>query len=121
MRKTKERNLVILCDDTGNELGGALAGEIGSIRISNVLKLFRIAEKIRDQLVYYSPGVGTVGRIDFLYRSKQKILGVIGLATGYGLDENILGAYRFLVENWEEADRIYLFGFSRGACPCPKM
>src|SRR3546814_19067005 len=34
---------------------------------------------------------------------------------GYGLDDNVLGAYRFLVENWEEGDRIYLFGFSRGA------
>src|SRR3546814_13091140 len=41
--------------------------------------------------------------------------GLLGLAMGYGLDDNVLGAYRFLVENWEEGDRIYLFGFSRGA------
>ncbi|MGL3822879.1 DUF2235 domain-containing protein [Sphingopyxis sp. R3-92] len=109
------RNLVILCDGTGNELGGALAGEIGDIRISNVLKLYRIAEKGQRQLVYYSPGVGTVGRIDWLYRWKQKFLGVLGLAAGYGLDDNLLGAYRFLAENWEEGDRIYIFGFSRGA------
>src|SRR3546814_5994685 len=53
--------------------------------------------------------------IYFLYRTKQKFLGVLGLAMGYGLDDNVLGAYRFLVENWEEGDRIYLFGFSRGA------
>src|SRR3546814_5858313 len=65
--------------------------------------------------LYYTPGVGTVGRVDFLYRTKQKFLGVLGLAMGYGLDDNVLGAYRFLVENWEEGDRIYLFGFSRGA------
>ena len=111
----KGRNLVILCDGTGNELGGALEKDVGAIRISNVLKLFRIAEKGKRQLVYYSPGVGTVGRVDWLYRSKQKILGVIGLATGYGLDANVIGAYRFLVENWQEGDRIFLFGFSRGA------
>lgn len=109
------RNLIILCDGTGNELGGALSGEISDIRISNVLKLYRIAEKGKRQLVYYSPGVGTVGRVDWLYRWKQKFLGVLGLATGYGLDENVLGAYRFLAENWEEGDRIFLFGFSRGA------
>jgi len=109
------RNLVILCDGTGNELGGALAGDVGAIRISNVLKLYRIAEKGKRQLVYYSPGVGTIGRVDFLYRWKQKFLGVFGLATGYGLDDNVLSAYRFLVENWQEGDRIYLFGFSRGA------
>ncbi|SBV32287.1 conserved protein of unknown function [uncultured Sphingopyxis sp.] len=115
VRKTEGRNLVILCDGTGNELGGALADEIGDIRISNVLKLYRIAEKGQRQLVYYSPGVGTVGRVDWLYRWKQKFLGVLGLVTGYGLDDNLLGAYRFLAENWEEGDRIYIFGFSRGA------
>lgn len=111
----KGRNLVILCDGTGNELGGAVAEAISAIRISNVLKLFRIAEKGKSQLVYYSPGVGTIGRVDWLYRWRQKFLSVVGLATGYGLDDNVLGAYRFLAENWQEGDRIYLFGFSRGA------
>lgn len=114
-RRPQGRNLVILCDGTGNELGGALSAEVSDIRISNVLKLYRIAEKGKRQLVYYTPGVGTIGRVDWLYRWKQRFLGVLGLATGYGLDDNVLGAYRFLVENWEEGDRIYLFGFSRGA------
>lgn len=109
------RNLIILCDGTGNELGGALSDEVSDIRISNVLKLFRIAQKGERQLVYYTPGVGTIGRVDWLYRWKQKFLSVIGLATGYGLDANILGAYRFIVENWREGDRIFLLGFSRGA------
>lgn len=115
VRKPEGRNLVILCDGTGNELGGALSDEISDIRISNVLKLYRIAEKGKRQLVYYSPGVGTIGRVDWLYRWRQKALAVLGLATGYGLDANVLGAYRFLVENWQEGDRIYIFGFSRGA------
>lgn len=100
------RNLVILLDGTGNELGRNL---------SNVLKLFRIAEKGKRQLVYYNPGVGTVGRINPWRRARQKVVEIIGLATGYGLDQNVLGAYRFLVENWQEGDRIFLFGFSRGA------
>ena len=114
----KGRNIVILCDGTGNELGGALSNQVTEIRISNVLKLYRIAEKGKQQLVYYTPGVGTVGRIDFLYRWKQKFLGLLGLAMGYGLDDNVLGAYRFLAENWEEGDRIYLFGFSRRRLDC---
>ena len=103
------RNLVILCDGTGNELGGALSDKESDIRISNVLKLYRIAEKGKRQLVYYTPGVGTVGRVDFLFRWKQNFLGFLGLTIGYGLDDNVLGAYRFLVENWEEGDRIYLY------------
>lgn len=114
-RQSEGRNIVILCDGTGNELGGAITAGISHIRISNVLKLYRIAEKGKKQLVYYSQGIGTIGRPDWLHRSKQKLLGVVGLATGYGLDDNVLGAYRFLVENWEEGDRIFLFGFSRGA------
>jgi uncharacterized protein (DUF2235 family) len=109
------RNIVILCDGTGNELGGALSDSESDIRISNVLKLYRIAEKGKQQLVYYTPGVGTIGKVDFLYRWKQKFLGVLGLALGYGLDDNVLSAYRFLVQNWQEGDNIYLFGFSRGA------
>jgi uncharacterized protein (DUF2235 family) len=113
--KPAGRNLIILCDGTGNELGGALREKISDIRISNILKLYRIAEKRTNQLVYYSPGVGTIGRVDFLYRWKQKFLGLLGLTMGYGLDDNVLGAYRFLVENWKEGDRIFLFGFSRGA------
>lgn len=103
---TAGRNLVILLDGTGNELGRNL---------SNVLKLFRIAEKGKRQLVYYNPGVGTVGRINPWRRARQKLVEIVGLATGYGLDDNVLGAYRFLVENWQEGDRIFLFGFSRGA------
>jgi len=44
------------------------------------------------------------------------------MATGYGLDDNVMEAYRFLVENYNngkatdgERDRIFIFGFSRGA------
>lgn len=111
----KGRNIVILCDGTGNELGGALTQHARDIRISNVLKLFRIAQKGQKQLVYYSQGIGTIGQPNWLTRWRQKAASVIGLATGYGLDANVVGAYRFLVENWEEGDRIYLFGFSRGA------
>ena len=100
------RNLVVMLDGTGNELGRNL---------SNVLKLFRIAEKGERQLCFYHPGVGTIGRINPWRRLRQKVMGVIGLAFGYGLDDNVLAAYKFLVENWREGDRIFLFGFSRGA------
>ena len=109
------RNLVVLCDGTGNELGGALTEQQQDIRISNVLKLFRITEKRKNQLVWYSPGVGTIGRNDWLHRVRHKASSFIGLATGYGLDDNVLSAYRFLVENWRPGDRIFLMGFSRGA------
>src|SRR6266542_111019 len=100
------RNLVICCDGTGNEIESQL---------SNVLKLFRILVKNDEQLVYYSTGVGTVGDYDAWQRLKQRIRGLLGLVTGYGLDDNVLDAYRFLCTHYVEGDAIWLFGFSRGA------
>lgn len=100
------KNIVVCCDGTGNEVEGNL---------SNVLKLFRISLKNADQRVYYNPGIGTIGSRDPWSRLKQNTKAVFGLATGYGLDDEILGAYRFLSNNYEEDDNIFLFGFSRGA------
>jgi uncharacterized protein (DUF2235 family) len=100
------KNIVIFCDGTGNQVGGNL---------SNVLKLFRIVQKGPEQRVYYNPGVGTIGGDDPWTRWKQNYYAVLGLATGYGLDGEILGAYSFLVQQYEQGDSIFLFGFSRGA------
>jgi uncharacterized protein (DUF2235 family) len=104
------RNIVICCDGTGNEI---------SENISNVLKLYRCLRKTEKttprQIVYYDPGVGTLTRPDPWHRLRQNFNAILGLATGYGLDDNVLAAYRFLAHNWQDGDRIYLFGFSRGA------
>jgi len=104
------RNIVILCDGTGNEI---------SENISNVLKLYRCLRKTAKtsprQFVYYDPGVGTLAQPSTWHRIRANISLVLGLATGYGLDANVLAAYQFLVNHWQEGDRIYLFGFSRGA------
>ena len=104
------RNIVILCDGTGNEI---------SENISNVLKLYRCLRKTEKtqprQLVFYDPGVGTLERPDPWHKLKQDFNAILGLATGYGLDDNVLAAYAFLVGNYQDGDQIYLFGFSRGA------
>ncbi|TXC73375.1 DUF2235 domain-containing protein [Sphingorhabdus soli] len=104
--QSEGRNLVVMLDGTGNELGRNL---------SNVLKLFRMAEKSERQLVYYDPGVGTIGRPSPWRRLRQNTEKVLGLAFGYGLDENVLEAYSWLCERWQTGDKIWLFGFSRGA------
>jgi uncharacterized protein (DUF2235 family) len=56
------KNIVICCDGTGNEIDANL---------SNVLKLFRIVRKTTDQIVYYSPGVGTISTSDAWSRLKS--------------------------------------------------
>ena len=78
------------------------------------LKLFRICTKASQQEVYYNPGIGTIASDDAWSRFKKKAWALFCLATGYGLDGEIKGAYRFLCARWEPGDRIF-FGFSRGA------
>lgn len=52
-----------------------------------------------EQLRYYDQGVN----------------GVIGGGWGKGLSANVQEAYDWLVDNYEEGDQIFIFGFSRGA------
>ncbi|MER8606011.1 DUF2235 domain-containing protein [Mesorhizobium sp. M1233] len=100
------KNIVVFCDGTGNEVEGNL---------SNVLKLFRIAQQNAQQVVYYNPGVGTIGLSSDWSSFFQNAKGVFGLATGYGLDENIMDAYRFVCQRYEDGDKLFFFGFSRGS------
>ncbi len=39
----------------------------------------------------------------------------MGGVFGQGLDENIRLAYEWLIENYNDGDEIFIFGFSRGA------
>ncbi|GAB5379679.1 MAG: DUF2235 domain-containing protein [Aliiglaciecola sp.] len=100
------KNIVICCDGTGNQIGDAH---------SNVIKLYRVLRKTQKQIVYYDPGVGTLESHDDWGVISQNIKVYAGLGFGYGLDNNVIGAYKFLIENYVDGDDIYLFGFSRGA------
>ena len=104
------KNIVICCDGTGNEI---------SENISNVLKLYRTLRKTEKttprQMVFYDPGVGTLARPNPWKKLVQDANAIFGLATGYGLDDNVLNSYEFIVDNYADGDAIYLFGFSRGA------
>lgn len=106
MKTMAGRNIVICCDGTGNEINQNL---------SNVLKLFRVARNNDNQIVYYDTGIGTLSRSNAWSRHRNKFEQGFGLATGWGLDDNVLDAYRFLINSYQAGDKIYLFGFSRGA------
>ncbi len=92
------KNIVVLSDGTGQE------GGKGADRNTNVYKLFTMLEDRTDrQVVFYDPGLGTGWRK------------VTGNAFGAGISRNVREAYRFIFDNYEVGDRIYLVGFSRGA------
>lgn len=71
---------------------------------TNVWRLKSLCAKSPDQKVYYSAGVGT-----------QKGEKLTGGAFGIGINEEVISAYEWLIENYEADDQIFIFGFSRGA------
>jgi T6SS, Phospholipase effector Tle1-like, catalytic domain len=97
------KNLVVCCDGTWNTPEHM---DHGLPSPTNVVKLYNALIKDGRQEVYYHPGVGT-GRNWW-----DKIAGG---GTGEGLDQNIKSAYRWLGTHYAPGDRIFLFGFSRGA------
>ena len=54
-------------------------------------------------------------RSDSIEGAKKRISEVFGLAFGAGLSWKVGEAYTYLMEAWEPGDRVFLFGFSRGA------
>ena len=103
------KNIVVCCDGTGNEFRE-------SRRNTNVVKLFEVVVKDpARQIAYYDPGVGTLSVPGFVtFMGKWLSIGM-GLAFGYGITRNIEDAYAYLMARYEYGDKVFLFGFSRGA------
>jgi uncharacterized protein (DUF2235 family) len=118
MPEFKGRNILIFSDGTG-QAGGILFDEARS----NVYKLFRATRCGPDstidpdkQLAFYDPGLGSkLGGQRIKIGFFRRIYNVVSSATGLGITENIIDCYSALIQLWRPGDRIFLFGFSRGA------
>ena len=98
------KNIIVCCDGTGNEYGP---------HNTNVVKLYEAVERDPQQIAFYDPGVGT---FSIFGRTLGRHLGILlGQMFGAGLQRNIEDAYRYLMDRYEADDRLFLFGFSRGA------
>lgn len=100
------KNIVICCDGTGNEFGN---------ENSNVVKLYSTLVINETQIGYYHPGVGTMGSPAARNNWEKQWDRIKGMAFGYGLSSNISDAYRYLMDTYADGDRVFIFGFSRGA------
>ncbi len=98
------KRLVVCCDGTWNKPDNQT--------ITNVEKIARTVQSSPTatsgvpQLVYYISGVGAGSY--FVDR-------VLGGAFGFGLFHQVVSSYRFLAQNYEDGDEIFIVGFSRGA------
>ncbi len=112
------KNILIFSDGTG-QAGGLKPDQ----RLSNIYKLYR-ATRIspdndidpRKQVAFYDPGLGTSNDAGSLpIEGLQFVRKLISSALGTGISRNITDCYEAILKVYEPGDRIYLFGFSRGA------
>lgn len=100
------KNIVLCSDGTGNiDTEG---------RGTNVFKLYEAVDihghksdpSLPRQIAFYGDGVGT---------ENFALHKMIGAAFGYGFAQNIRDLYTELVHVYDPGDKLFLFGFSRGA------
>ena len=117
---SEPKNIVVSFDGTGGVPGWGIQEKLvaqelykGLGGLSNVCKLHLLAggnvgcsfNKFPNQIPLYYSGVGTRGRLRLL----KSAFGLNEIANIYEM------AYRDLEKIYEEGDKIFIFGFSRGA------
>ncbi|KAJ2920033.1 hypothetical protein MD484_g254, partial [Candolleomyces efflorescens] len=104
------RNLIICIDGTANQFGE---------KNTNVIELYNLILKAmgENQHTWYNSGIGTYARPHWRSMKywKQVVVHKIDLAIAWNFELTVQAAYRWLADNYQEGDCIFLFGFSRGA------
>jgi uncharacterized protein (DUF2235 family) len=99
------KHIILLSDGTGNS-----SSSLFKTNVRRVYEALDLADpqkpKIPRQFAFYDDGVGT---------SSFRPLALLGGAIGFGLSRNVRDLYAFLCRTYDDGDRIYAFGFSRGA------
>jgi uncharacterized protein (DUF2235 family) len=101
------KRIAVFCDGTWNTPDESKDGQLCQTNVAKMAgALLPTSIDGKEQLLYYDTGIGSEGNL-----IKRAFDG----ATGSGITENILQAYRFIIGNFEPGDELFLFGFSRGA------
>jgi len=112
------KNILIFADGTG-QAGGFRPDQL----LSNVYKLYRATRSGPDspidpskQVAFYDPGLGTTtGGGLVRLRLVDFLRALAGSVAGVGISTNVADCYEAILKHYRPGDRIYLFGFSRGA------
>ncbi|KAJ7683886.1 hypothetical protein B0H17DRAFT_1073503, partial [Mycena rosella] len=104
------RNLIVSIDGTSNQFGD---------HNTNVVELHSriLVDPTAEQRTYYNCGVGTYvpNRAKTFKYWRQRFDNVVDLAIAWNFQTIIIKAYRWLCNEYRPGDKIFLFGFSRGA------
>ncbi|KAG2144048.1 hypothetical protein BD769DRAFT_1347915, partial [Suillus cothurnatus] len=104
----KGRNLVVCIDGTSNKFGD---------KNTNNVHLCGSMIKNNQQSVCYLMGVGTHGRPGGLRHVQlwEQASDILDQAFAHNISRLIMNAYSWLADRYNDGDKIFLFGFSRGA------
>lgn len=99
----KPKSIVLFSDGTGNS-----SSKLFKTNVWRMYEAVDLDDRDKDcaQIVHYDEGVGN---------SAIRPLAALGSVFGLGLKRNVLDLYRFACRNHKDGDRIFAFGFSRGA------
>lgn len=101
------RNIVLCFDGTNNQYAATN---------TNVVKLYAMLDRTADdQLAYYQPGIGTFAPPGVWGKTKRWLITRLDLAVAWLLEDHVTDGYRFLMRYYQPGDKIFIFGFSRGA------
>lgn len=108
------KNIVLCFDGTD--------GNFGPNPFTNILKIYKMLDNNDKflQVCYYQPGIGTGMGADLRMTSLRKFMKFqinqfVDSMFAYTLDNHLISAYMFLMKFYTPGDKIYMFGFSRGA------
>lgn len=108
------RTLCVFSDGTGQR---GVRVDDGA---TNIFKMYEWARNIPQQVCFYDAGVGAEPGRKLSWSRWSRNLA--GKTTGAGITQNIQDCYEFLLLNWDSPDgtepnanRVAVFGFSRGA------
>ncbi|EIM79559.1 uncharacterized protein STEHIDRAFT_69301 [Stereum hirsutum FP-91666 SS1] len=107
-QKIDPRNLVVCIDGTSNQFG---------LKNTNVIELYRLLAKDENQITFYNSGIGTYATPSWksLAYRRQQLYHKLDLAIAWNFERIVQIAYQWLSEQYRDGDKIFLFGFSRGA------
>lgn len=111
------KNIVIFSDGTGQD-GGVRPEQ----HWSNIYKLYRSSRvgpetpiDAAEQVTFYDPGLGTETSATGWTGIGRRVRKLLANIDGRGITVNIADCYEFIINHYQPGDRIFLFGFSRGA------
>src|SRR6266702_3316094 len=108
-QRPASKNIIVCLDGTNDELGES--------RPTNPAKVFEMLDLDNPlrQMAYYDPGVGTLPASTARGKAGRLASRLGQLAFGLGMKTNLMQSYTWLMQNYRPGDKLYVFGFSRGA------